>query len=138
MYMLHVLYKCVKIVTSFFPTSPFPQVAPCLSRARSGTPLIWGFHHMMATTLAASKNPMSKQKQPSGNTMSRRSRRMVPCIHPALLVPLLLGAGAILDKTISVPAACPTQIWYCSGFSWAKLNLPVYCFDVDKSLKPHC
>lgn len=85
--------------------------------------------HVMATTLlAASKNPMSKQKQPSGNTMSRRSRRMVPCIHPALLVPLLLGAGAMLDKTISVPAACPTQIWYylllpglvlaCLGLSW--------------------
>lgn len=66
--------------------------------------------HVMATTLlAASKNPMSKQKQPSGNTMSRRSRRMVPCIHPALLVPLLLGAGVFLDKTISVRRLAPPK-----------------------------
>ena len=57
---------------------------------------------------------------------------MVPCIHPALLVPLLLGAGVIFDKTISVPAAClpksgPT--FFClvcdlSCLGLSELNLP--------------
>ena len=61
-YMLHILYKCVKIMKSFFPTSPFPQVAPCLSRARSGTPLIWGVMNVMATTLLAASKCIQMSK----------------------------------------------------------------------------
>ena len=40
---------------------------------------------------------------------------MVPCIHPALLVPLLLGAGVIFDKTISV---LHSFAWFGSDLSW--------------------
>lgn len=102
--------------------------------------------HVMATTLlAASKNPMSKkeatkwqhneQKESENGSMhSSGSASPTPSWSRCYVGQNDFSAGGLPHPNLVLPSFA----WSGSGLSWAKLNLPVYCFDVDKSSKTHC
>ena len=102
--------------------------------------------HVMATTLLAASKciQMSKkeatkwqhneQKESENGSMhSSGSASPAPSWSRCYIGQNDFSAGGLPHPNLVLPSFA----WSGSALSWAKLNLPVYCFDIDKSSKTH-
>ena len=140
-YMFHILSKCVE---SFLPTSPFPGVAPCLSRARSGTPLLSAFitrdgyntysniQNSDVKTEATKWQHNEQKESENGSMHSSGSASPAPSWSRCYIRQNDFQCRLLAHQNLVLHSFA----WFGSDLSClglSELNLPIY--SVDKSLK---